>query len=229
MIPVATTEYPVTDSPAGCPPQDFRAIISLVEPHSTVLDLGCGNGDLLGALIEQKQVRGEGIELSEQCIGACVSKGLYNVMHGDLDQGLADYADQSVDYVILTNTIQVLQRPLFLIQEMARVGRKCLISLPNFAHWSARVQLFFGGRMPKTSRLPYEWYDTPNIHLTTSKDFRDFCQVANLDLLAEIPLRTGHDGRCRKVRWLPNLRADAAIFLVQRRRSSAPSMKCQDR
>ncbi|MGE5532490.1 MAG: methionine biosynthesis protein MetW [Bacteroidota bacterium] len=205
----------ITEDASGCPPQDFRHIISLIDSGSSVLDLGCGNGDLLAALIEQKQVRGEGIELSEQCIQACVSKGLYNIMHGDLDKGLADYADQSVDYVILTNTIQVLQRPLFLIQEMARVGKKCIISLPNFAHWSARSQLFFGGRMPKTGRLPYEWYDTPNIHLPTIKDFRDFCRLAHLRLLREIPLRTGADGRCRETHFLPNLRADAAIFLVE--------------
>ncbi|MHB8994780.1 MAG: methionine biosynthesis protein MetW [Armatimonadota bacterium] len=212
---MATTAHAVTQELAGCPPQDFSHIINLIEAGSSVLDLGCGNGDLLAALIEQKQVRGEGIELSEQCIQACVSKGLYNVMHGDLDQGLADYADQSVDYVILTNTIQVLQRPLFLIQEMARVGKRCVISLPNFAHWTARAQLFFGGRMPKTGRLPYEWYDTPNIHLPTIKDFRDFCRIAHLRLLREIPLRTGRDGRCRETHFLPNLRADAAIFVVK--------------
>jgi methionine biosynthesis protein MetW len=215
MIPVATT---IAQTANGCPPQDFRHIISLVEPGSSVLDLGCGEGDLLAALIEQKQVRGEGIELSEQCIQTCVSKGLYNIMHGDLDKGLADYADQSVDYVILTNTIQVLQRPLFLIQEMARVGKKCIISLPNFAHWSARSQLFFGGRMPKTGRLPYEWYDTPNIHLPTIKHFRDFCRLAHLRLLREIPLRTGADGHCQETHFLPNLRADAAIFLVEAER-----------
>lgn len=213
---MATTAQAVTEGCTGCPPQDFRPIIDLVEPGSSVLDLGCGNGDLLAALIERKQVRGEGIELSEQCIQACVSKGLYNVMHGDLDQGLADYADQSVDYVILTNTIQVLQRPLFLIKEMARVGRKCVISLPNFAQWSARAQLFFGGRMPKTSRLPYEWYDTPNIHLTTLSDFRDFCKVAELRIVSEIPVRTVAGGQCRQVHLLPNLRAEASIFLVER-------------
>lgn len=206
--------------PRGCPPQDFRYIIDLIQPGSSVLDLGCGNGDLLEALIREKQVRGEGIELSEQCLQACVARGLTNIIHGDLDQGLADYADQSVDYVILTNTIQVLHRPLFLLKEMARVGRKCIISLPNFAHWTARVQLSFGGRMPKTSRLPHEWYDTPNIHLTTIKDFRDFCRIADLRLLQEIPLQSRADGTCRRVWFAPNLRAEAAIFLVEPARSS---------
>jgi methionine biosynthesis protein MetW len=199
----------------GCPPQDFRHILELVEPSSSVLDLGCGNGDLLAALIREKQVRAQGIELSEQCIQACVARGLTNVVHGNLDEGLADYADQSVDVVILTNTIQVLQRPLHLIKEVARVGRRCIISLPNFAHWSARAQLLFRGRMPKTSRLPYEWYDTPNIHLATLKDFRDLCKVAKLPILREVPLRTDAQGHCHLVRLLPNLRADAGIFLME--------------
>ena len=212
---MATTALARPVHGVGCPPQDFRYIIDLVPPGSSVLDLGCGNGDLLAALGREKQVHAQGLELSEQCIQACVTRGLTNIVHGDLDQGLADYADQSVDVVILTNTLQVLHRPLLLIQEMARVGRQCIISLPNFAHWLARLQLGFGGRMPKTGRLPYEWYDTPNIHLTTLKDFRDFCQVANLRILQEIPLRTDAHGRCHRVTVLPDLRADAGIFLVE--------------
>jgi len=203
-------------SGAGCPTQDFRHIIDLVEPGSSVLDLGCGNGELLEALIRERQVTAQGLELSEQCLQACVTRGLTNVVRADLDDGLADYADQSVDYVLLASTLQVLHRPLLLIQEMARVGRKCIISVPNFAHWSARAQLFFGGRMPKTARLPYEWYDTPNIHLTTIKDFRVFCRTAGLRILRETALRTERDGTARQVHLLPGLRADAAVFLVGR-------------
>jgi methionine biosynthesis protein MetW len=201
--------------PLGCPAQDFRTIISLVDQGSSVLDLGCGHGELLSALVAEKRVHAQGLELAEECIQSCVSRGLRNVIYGNLDEGLADYADQSVDFVILTNTIQVLHRPLLLITEMARVGRKCIISLPNFAHWLARVQLGLGGRMPKTARLPYEWYDTPNIHLATLKDFRDFCAAAHLRILREIPLRTDRHGQCHVVRFWPNLRADAGIFLVE--------------
>lgn len=194
---------------------EHKIIIDLVEEGSRVMDLGCGNGDLLKALKDAKGVRAEGIDLSEECIQACVAKGLFNVHHGDLDEGLADYADKSVDYVILTNTIQVLHRPLFLIKEMARVGKKCIISFPNFGHWSIRFQLMFKGRMPKSKRLPYEWYDTPNIHLTTIADFHDFCKVANLRILKEIALRTTGNGDSRIVKILPNLLADTAIFLVE--------------
>ncbi|MDH7481600.1 MAG: methionine biosynthesis protein MetW [Armatimonadota bacterium] len=194
---------------------EHKLIIDLVEEGSRVLDLGCGGGDLLKALKDKKGVRAEGIDLSEECIQACVAKGLFNVHHGDLDEGLADYADQSVDYVILTNTIQVLHRPLFLIKEMARVGKKCIISFPNFGHWSIRFQLLFKGRMPKNARLPYEWYDTPNIHLTTIADFYDFCKVADLRVLKVIPLRTVGEGECKIVRLLPNFFADAAIFVVE--------------
>jgi len=118
-------------------------------------------------------VHTERIELSEECIQACVAKGLTNVHHGDLDQGLSDLENKSVDYVLLTNSRQVLHRPLFLLRARARVGQQCIIALPNFGHWSARLQLGLLGRMLKARRLPYEWHDTPNIHLPTVSDFRD--------------------------------------------------------
>lgn len=194
---------------------EHKIIIDLVEEGSRVMDLGCGEGDLLKALKDLKKIRAEGIDLSDQAIQACVAKGLFNVHHGDLDEGLADYSDKSVDYVVLTNTIQVLHRPMFLIREMARVGKKCIISFPNFAHWWIRGQLMLKGRMPMSPRLPYEWHDTPNIHLTTIADFRDFCRKAQLRVLREIPLRTTGKGKCNIVRLLPNLMADAAIFLVE--------------
>jgi methionine biosynthesis protein MetW len=199
---------------------EHQAIIGLIAEGSRVMDLGCGNGDLLLALKVMKKVRAEGIELSEACIQSCVAKGLFNVHHGDLDEGLANYPDQSIDDVILTNTIQVLHRPLLLIREMARVGKRCIVSFPNFAHWRVRVQLGLGGRMPKTGTLPYEWYETLNIHLTTIADFRAFCRQASLHVLKEIPLRTSAAGRCSEVHFLPNLFADSAIFVLAGGKSS---------
>ena len=194
---------------------EHKLILSLIEAGSRVLDLGCGEGDLLLALKVLKGVRGEGIELSEACIQACVARGLVSVQHGDLDEGLANYPDRSVDYVISTNTIQVLHKPMVLIREMARVGKRCIVSFPNFAHWRVRSQLLLKGRMPKTLKLPYEWYETLNIHLTTIRDFRDFCRKAGLKVVREIPLRTSPQAAYTEVSVLPNLRADAALFILE--------------
>lgn len=201
------------DDAAVAPEIEF--IVDLVDEGSQVLDLGCGEGNLLKALQSRKRCRAQGIDLSEECIQVCVSKGLF-VYHGDLDEGLADFNDQSVDYVISTNTLQVLHRPGDLMREMARVGKRCIVSVPNFGFWSVRAQLFFKGRMPKTSRIPYEWYNSPNIHHTTISDFRDLCNAVGLRVLKEIPLRTGDDGTYGRVRLFPNLLADYVIFLVER-------------
>ncbi|OFX14412.1 MAG: methionine biosynthesis protein MetW [Armatimonadetes bacterium RBG_16_58_9] len=197
---------------------EFDYIINLVEPGSRVLDLGCGEGDLLKALQKRKRARVQGIELSDTAIQACMAKGLF-VYHGDLNEGLADFNDESVDYVILTSTIQVLYRPDFLIKEAARVGKKCIISVPNFGYWRVRFQLMFRGVMPVTSRLPYDWYDSPNIHLTTIRDFRRFCREHNLEILNEIDTVIG-ERCCRRVRALPNFFADYGIFLLRRQNSS---------
>jgi methionine biosynthesis protein MetW len=194
---------------------EHKVILTLVEPGSRVLDLGCGEGDLLLALQALKGVRAEGIELSDACIQACVARGLFSVQHGDLDEGLANYPDKSVDYVISTNTIQVLHKPMVLTREMARVGKRCIVSFPNFAHWRVRLQLGLNGRMPKTLKLPYEWYETLNIHLTTVHDFREFCGRAGLKVLHEIPLRTSTAAKYTEVTFLPNLRADAAVFVLE--------------
>ena len=194
---------------------EIRYIVDLVDEGSQALDLGCGTGDLLKALQTAKHVRAQGIELSEEYVRICVSKGLF-VFHGDLDEGLADFNDQSIDYVISTNTLQVLHRPHELLSEMARVGKKCIVSVPNFGYWAVRAQLFFLGRMPKTSRIPYEWFNTPNIHHTTITDFRSLCVKIGLKIIREIPLRTRDDGSCRRVRFMPNLLADYAIFVIRR-------------
>lgn len=193
---------------------EFEYIIDMVKPGSKVLDLGCGEGHLLKALQTKKRARVQGIEYSDTAIQKCVASGLF-VYHGDLDEGLADFNDQSVDYVILTNTIQVLHRPDFLILEAARVGKHCIISIPNFGFWRGRFQLMLFGMMPKTKSLPYEWYDTPNIHLTTIQDFRRFCRKQKLEILKETDLVVGPTD-CKRVRMWPNFFADYAIFLIRR-------------
>ena len=188
--------------------------MDMVEPGSKVLDLGCGEGHLLKALQIEKRARVQGVDLSDTAIQECVAKGLF-VYHGDLDEGLADFNDRSVDYVILTSTIQVLHRPDFLIEEAARVGKRCIISIPNFGYWRIRFQLMFQGTMPRTKSLPYEWYNSPNIHLTTLHDFRRFCRERGLLIIRETDLVKGN-GLCRKVGLLPNFLADYGIFMLER-------------
>lgn len=192
---------------------EFRPILDLVKPGSRVLDLGCGEGNLLKALQVEKRARVQGIELSETAIQECIAKGLF-VYHGDLDEGLADFNDKSMDYVILTNTIQVLHRPDFLITEAARVGKHCIISIPNFGYWRVRFQLLLKGTMPRTSRLPYDWYDSPNIHLTTIADFKRFCREHTLTIVHETNLVIGGD-KCGHVHFAPNILADYGIFLLK--------------
>ena len=194
-------------------PAELRHIVDIVEPGSKTLDLGCGEGHLMKALQKLKRARVQGIELSDVAIQECIAKGLF-VYHGDLDEGLSDFSDKCMDYVILTNTIQVLQRPDKLIIEAARIGRKAVISIPNFGYWRVRFQLMFWGSMPKTKGLPYEWYDSPNIHLTTIHDFRRFCGEHGLEIVNEIDGVNGIE-ESKSVKINPNFFAEYAIFVLQ--------------
>jgi methionine biosynthesis protein MetW len=195
---------------------DYQLIEDLVSDGSTVLDLGCGDGELLDKLIHEKHVRGAGVEISQEAVRACVARGL-SVFHGDLDEGLADYEDGSFGVVILSLSVQQLRRPRFVVCEMARVGRLAIVSMPNFAHWSLRGQLLFGGRMPVSRELPYQWYDTPNIHLCTVRDFRSLCREEGLRIEREIFLSSFE--RAAPSRRVPNLMARIAIFAVTRDRA----------
>ena len=192
---------------------DYRLIEEMVPEGATVLDLGCGDGELLAELVADRRVLGSGVDLDPAAVEACVARGL-SVFHGDLDEGLADYADGSVDVVILSFSLQQLRRPRMLVREMARVGRLAIVSFPNFAHWSVRGQLFMQGRMPVSSELPYQWYDTPNIHLCTVRDFRDLCAREGLHIEREAYL-SRFDQPARQLRR-PNITARIAVFAVTR-------------
>jgi methionine biosynthesis protein MetW len=193
---------------------DYKLIEDLVPPGSTVLDLACGDGELLGQLIRDKGVRGSGVDVSQEAVEACVRRGL-SVFHGDLDAGLADFADRSHDVVILSMSLQQLRRPRMIVREMVRVGRLAIVSFPNFAHWVPRSQLLLRGRMPVSRDLPYQWWDTPNIHLCTIQDFRALCREEGLCIEHEQYLRSVEKPPPARV-VAPNLLARIGIFVVTR-------------
>ena len=160
-------------TPAGAR-VDLVLVAEMVERGAKVLDVGCGDGELLRLLGETRGVDGRGIELSREGVNECVAKGLA-VIQGDADTDLADYPDDAFDYVILSQTLQATRQPRVVLEHMLRIGRRAIVSFPNFGHWQVRLQLLFAGHMPQTDILPYSWYDTPNIHHCTIKDFRQLC------------------------------------------------------
>jgi methionine biosynthesis protein MetW len=193
---------------------DYKLIKDLVPEGAAVLDLACGDGELLAELVREKHVRGSGVDISQAAVEACVAKGL-SVFHGDLDEGLADFGDDSHDVVILSLSLQQLRRPRMIVREMVRVGRLAVVSFPNFGHWSVRGRLFFLGRMPVSKDLPYPWWETPNIHLCTIRDFRALCREEGLCIEHELYLRSV-DAPPPARPLAPNLTARIAIFAVSR-------------
>ncbi len=193
---------------------DLQIIASWIEPGSRVLDLGCGAGDLLKFLITHKQVTGSGIEHDEDKVAECIAKGL-SVLQGDINDEVLDYPDNTFDYVILSQTLQQVYEPDTLIRSMMRIGKRGIVSFPNFSHWGIRLQLLLSGYAPISRQLPYEWYDTPNIRVITIKDFRKFTHGVGFTILKEIAINTQSENRFGKViKFLPNLRATYGIFLI---------------
>lgn len=188
----------------------YDEIVRLVDPGSRVLDLGCGDGELLDRLITTRDVKGRGVEIDESMIRACIARGI-SVFHGDLDEGLKEYATGSYDYVILNETLQALHEPVMLIREMVRVGRRAIVNFPNFGYVVNRAQLFFSGRMPVNRELPYAWHDTPNIHFCTRRDFVELCRELGVPVLTAIDLRHGQPVSSR----LANLFATECCFVLQ--------------
>jgi methionine biosynthesis protein MetW len=172
--------------------------------------LGCGEGELLSLLIRTKQVHAQGVELSEQAAHKCVTAGL-SVFQQDIDTGLTEYADRSIDYVILNQTLQQVRKPDFAIKEALRVGKKVIVGFPNFCFITARFQIFFGGKVPVSSSLPYEWYDTPNLHFLSIADFKEYCRKNNITIE-----KTAFISKSHLVKILPNLFGEVGLFLLSR-------------
>lgn len=195
---------------------DYDTIVELVEPGSTVLDLGCGDGVLLSRLIERKQVRGCGVEIDSREAIRALGRGV-SVVQADIDEGLVDFGDGRFDYAILNRTLQVVRRPQFVVREMLRVSRHAIVSFPNMGYWRVRMQLFFQGHQPRTPTIPFEWFNTPNIHLCTIKDFRRFCRDEGITIEREIPIRRTAARQGRVLHWWPNLTAEEGIFVITKR------------
>jgi methionine biosynthesis protein MetW len=191
-------------------PLEHKAILGWVKRDASVLDLGCGNGELLALLIREKNIKAQGIEIDEQAIYQCVAKGL-SVFHEDIDHGLSDYADHSFDYVILNQSFQQVKKPDIVLKDALRVGKEVIIGFPNFAHYQGRLQIFFKGKTPITSALPYKWYDTPNLHFLSVTDFSEYCRQKNINIEKKIFLSTN-----KIVRIFPNLLAQIGIFLISK-------------
>ena len=184
---------------------DLDAIVRWVQPGARVLDLGCGDGALLRALWQARQAPGYGVEIDDAKVLACVSNDV-NVLQVDLESGLSLFSDLSFDCVVLSQTLQAVHRTESVLKEMLRVGREAIVSFPNFGHWRARVQVALG-RMPVSAALPYEWYETPNVHHCTITDFEDLCRRLNIRVRERLVLHGG-----RPVTVMPNLLGSLAVY-----------------
>jgi methionine biosynthesis protein MetW len=223
--PAAARSETAAFAPAAPPPRgdirgDLRLIAEMIAPGSRVLDIGCGDGALLAYLTREKQVDGRGMELSQSGVNACVGHGL-SVVQGDADHDLGDYPSGGFDYVVLSQTLQATRNPRLVLASLVRIGRRAIVSFPNFGHWRIRLNLLLRGRMPVTQLLNHNWYDTPNIHLCTIKDFVALCGELGTAIERSLTLdRAGQPFTLDPAGGLANLLAEQALFLL---RKDAPS------
>jgi len=196
---------------------DLQVISEMIEPNSRVLDVGCSEGELLTHLVYNRNIDARGIELSTEGVNACVANGL-SVIQGDAETDLIDYPDHAFDYVILSQTLQAMYNPKDILVELLRIGKRAIVSFPNFGHWRARLHLAIKGRMPVNKTLPYEWYDTPNIHFCTIRDFIVLCDELGITIERSIALDSmGTVRRIRSGLFAANLLGEQGVFLLSKR------------
>ena len=195
---------------------DFRAIARWVEPRSTVLDLGCGDGTLLALLAEELEVRGYGIEINDAGVLACAKHGV-SVIQQNLEDGLRLFEDDSFDFAILSQTLQTIHQTAAILRETVRVGKECIVSFPNFGYWPHRLSVL-RGRMPVSRSLPYQWHNTPNVRVLTIEDFEALAPEVGIEILDRVVLHAG-----RAVRWGRNWRGSLAVYRVKRGAPGVPS------
>ena len=184
---------------------DFQTIADWIQPHAKVLDLGCGDGDLLKHLQDRRQIRGYGVELNDRHVLACVKNGV-NVVQRDLEAGLAEFASATFDYVVLSQTLQAVHHTEAILREMLRVGREGIVTFPNFGYWKNRWQVL-RGHMPVSADIPYQWYDTPNVHLCTMHDFEALCAKLNIAIRERIVMTAG-----KRIHLLQNVTGSLAVY-----------------
>lgn len=196
---------------------DLQIVADMIEPGSRVLDVGCSDGQLLDYLVTEKNVTGRGLEISPEGVNKCVAKGL-SVVQGDAEEDLGYYPDAAFDYVIMSQTLQATHHPRAVVENLLRLGKYAIVSFPNFGHWRVRSYLFFKGRMPVNATLPYEWYNSPNMHFCTIKDFLALCEEMNVTIERSVALDAqGSAHRIRSGWFLANLLGEQAVFLLKRR------------